>query len=107
MSGATNERKAGTGKSGLGLIAIAVVVVVVIIAAAWALMQPGVLENVGYILAIVLVAIIVIAIVAYAAYALIAIPMYMVKGETYQENVDYNLDDVKPVEGKEDKNEER
>lgn len=107
MADATNQRKAGTAKSGLGLIAIAVVVIVVIIAAAWALSQPGVLENVLYVVAIAVVAIVVIAIVAYAAYALLAIPMYMYKGEQYQENVDYNLDDVKAVEGKGDKDEER
>lgn len=107
MADATNQRKAGTAKSGLCLIAIAAVIIVVIIAAAWALSQPGVLENVLYVVAIAVVAIVVIAIVAYAAYALLAIPMYMYKGEQYQENVDYNLDDVKAVEGKGDKDEER
>lgn len=106
MQEGTN-RKAGTGKSGLALIGICVLVVVVIAAAAWALMQPGVAENVLYVAGIVAVAIVIIAIVAYAAYAIIAIPMYMLKGEEYQEDVDYSIDDVKAVEGKSDKDERR
>ena len=46
-------------------------------------------------------------IIGYVAMAIMAIPMYAYKGEQYQEGVDYNLDDVKSVEGKDDKNEER
>ena len=83
------------------------IIIVAIVAAAWLLMQPGVLENIVYALAIIVAAIIVIAIVAYVAMALIAVPMYAYKGEQYQEGVDYNLDDVNPVEGKEDKDEQR
>ena len=48
-----------------------------------------------------------IVIIAYIVMAIIAVPTYAYKGEQYQENVDYNLDDVKAVEGKDDKNEER
>ena len=53
------------------------------------------------------VSVIVSVIIAYIVMAIIAVPMYAYKGEQYQENVDYNLDDVKAVEGKDDKNEER
>lgn len=95
-----NQRKAKTGKSALGLVGLAVVIIVVIVAAAWALSQPGVLEDVLYVVAIIIVAIVVIAVVAYAVYALVAIPMYALKGEQYQEGVDYSIEDVKPVEGK-------
>lgn len=107
MSEGTNRRKAGTGRSGLVLTGIAVLIIVVIIAAAWALTQPGVAENVLYIVGIAAAAIVIIAVVAYAAYALIAIPMYMLKGEEYQENVDYSIDDVRPVDDETDKGERR
>ncbi len=40
----------------------------------------------------------VIAIVAYAIMLIIAVPMYIAKGEQVQEGVDYSLDDMKPVE---------
>lgn len=93
--------------AGLALIGIAVLVVVVVVAAAWAMTQPGVAENVIYIAGIVLVAVVVIASVAYAAYAVIAIPMYMLKGEEYQEDTDYSIEDVRPVEDKTDSDERR
>ena len=57
--------------------------------------------------AIVAVVAVALVIIGYVAMAIMAIPMYAYKGEQYQEGVDYNLDDVKSVEGKDDKNEER
>lgn len=95
--GAANTRKAKTGKSALGLIALVVVIAVAIIAAAYALTLPGVMENLLLVAAVVIIAIAVIAVVAYIAYAVLGIAYYASKGEEYQENVDYDLEDVKPV----------
>lgn len=100
MAEADNLRRAPTGRSGLGLIGLAVLIVVVVIAAAWILSIPGVMDKVLYIAIVAIVAIAVVCIGAYAVIALAAIPYYVAKGEKYQENVDYDLDDVKPVEGK-------
>ncbi|MGN0099124.1 MAG: hypothetical protein ACI38Y_07350 [Candidatus Methanomethylophilaceae archaeon] len=92
-----NIKKAKTGKSALGFVGIAIGVVLLIVAAAYALMQPGVLETVASAAVVIILAIVGILFIVGAVVALMAIPMYAYKGEQYQENVDYNLDDVKPV----------
>ena len=102
----TNARKAGTGKSAAGIALIVVMVIVIVAAVAYALMQPGVLESLLTIVAIAAVVIVALVVIGYIVMALMAIPMYAHKGEQYQEGVDYNLDDVKPVEGKDSKDEE-
>lgn len=102
-----NARKAKTGKSAVGLVVIAIMIVIIIAAITYVLMQPGVLESVISIVTIVAVVAVALVIIGYVAMAIMAIPMYAYKGEQYQEGVDYNLDDVKSVEGKDDKNEER
>ena len=96
MSG-NNMRKAKTGKSALGLVGIAIGVILLVIAVAYALSQPGVLETVASAAVIIVLAIVGIAFIIGAFIALSAIPMYAYKGEQYQENVDYSLDDVKSV----------
>ena len=42
----TNQRKAGTGKSAVGIAVIVLMIIVIVAAIAYALMQPGVLESV-------------------------------------------------------------
>ena len=44
MADAANMKKAGTGKSGLGLLLIGIGVIALIALIAWALTNPGVLE---------------------------------------------------------------
>ena len=97
MAEADNIKKAGTGKSGLGLLLIGIGVVALIALAAWALTNPDVLQATATLLLIILGAIVVIALIIVGAMFLLAIPFYVKKGEGYQENVDYNLDDVKSV----------
>ena len=99
----TNQRKAGTGKSAAGIALIVLMVVVIVAAIAYALMQPGVLESVVTIVAIVAVVAVALIVIGYIVMALMAIPMYAYKGEQYQEGVDYILDDVVSVEGKDSK----
>lgn len=78
-----------------------------VVAAAWVLSRPGVAEDMLYIVGITLVAVVIVVIVAYVAYAFLAIPMYMLKGEEYQENVDYSIDDVRPIEDETDRDRRR
>ncbi|MBE6514355.1 MAG: hypothetical protein II933_07085 [Candidatus Methanomethylophilaceae archaeon] len=92
-----NMKKAGTGKSALGLVLVAVGIIAIIAAVVWALMQPGVLEEVVNIAVIAILVIFGIVIIIYAVVALAAIPVYAMKGEQYQEGIDYNMDDVQPV----------
>lgn len=99
----TNQRKAGTGKSAAGIALIVLMVVVIVAAIAYSLMQPGVLESVVTIVAIVAVVAVALIVIGYIVMALMAIPMYAYKGEQYQEGVDYSLDDVESVEGKDSK----
>ena len=101
MAEAKNVKKAGTKLSAAGLLLIAVGTIAVIAAVALLLFyNPDVLQNLLWILLIVIAAIVVIAIVVWIAMALLAIPMYAMRGEQYQENVDYSLDDVESVKEK-------
>lgn len=103
----TNQRKAGTGKSAVGIAVIILMIIVIVAAIAYALMQPGVLESLVTIVAIIAVVAVALIVIGYIAMALMALPMYAYKGEQYQEGVDYSLDDVEPVKGKDSKDEVR
>ena len=85
---------AGTGKS-----ALMMVLIVVIIAAAIAalFLIPGALESVLIVLAVIAIAIVAIAAVIFICMVVLAVPMYVAKGEEYQTNISYDLDDVKSV----------
>ena len=111
MAQASNLKKVGTGKSGLGLLLIAAGVVALIALIVWALTNPDVLKDVVKVVIIIVVAIVVIALIIAGLMFVMAIPFYIKKGEQYQENVDYSIDDVKSVkesssEDKKDDNKE-
>ena len=97
MADAANTRKIGTGKSGLGLVLLAVGVIALIALIVWAMTNPAILEATLTLIIFIVVAIIVIALIIAGVMFVIAIPMYVKKGEQYQEGVDYSIDDVKPV----------
>ena len=100
---ATNERKSSTARSAVAIILVAVLVVAIGVALYYAFTVPGIMESVTNILAIAGVVILaVIGIIALLA-AVLAVPMYAYKGERYQENVNYNLDDIQPAENKKDR----
>jgi len=88
MAEASNLKKAGTGKSGLGILLIAVGVVALIAVVVWALTNPDILEATINVIIIIVVAIVVIALIIAGVMLLMAIPLYVKKGEQYQENVD-------------------
>ena len=83
--------------SGVGILAIALVLIAV---AAYVILNPEILENIIYVILIVCVVIVAILIVVALAMMLAAIPLYVKKGEVYQTNQDYSIDDVKSVKEK-------
>jgi uncharacterized membrane protein (DUF485 family) len=94
---ARNLKKQGTGKSAVGLAMIAVGIVLLIGLIVWILTNPAVLDAVVTLALAIVVALVVISLIIAGIMAIIALPMYAVKGEQYQEGVDYSLSDVKPV----------
>lgn len=89
------ERTTG---SGLFLLSLIIVVIAVIGIVAWVFVTyPDVLENVVYAILIIIGAILVIAVAIWILAAVLAIPFYIKKGESYQDDVSYDLDDVSPV----------
>ncbi len=86
--------RAGTGKS-----ALMMVLVVVVIAAAIAalFLIPGALESIVWILVIVGIAIAAIVAIIFICMVVLAVPMYVAKGEEYQTDVSYSIDDVESV----------
>jgi hypothetical protein len=93
----TNMEREKTWPSALMLILLGVGIVTLIGLIVYALMIPGVLESVLNIALIVIVGIIAVIIIIYAVMAIIAIPMYAYKGESYQKDVSYDLNDVESV----------
>jgi formate/nitrite transporter FocA (FNT family) len=97
MAEATNMKKAGTGKSALGLVMLAIGVIIMIALAIWVLMNPAVLAATLTLILFIVGAIIVIGLIILGIMFILAIPMYAAKGEQYQDGVDYSINDVKPV----------
>ena len=85
---------AGTGKS-----ALMMVLVVAIIAAAIAalFLIPGALESLVIVIAVIAIAIVAIAAVIFLCMVVLAVPMYVAKGEEYQTDISYSIDDVESV----------
>lgn len=105
MSNDPTMRRKGTALSGLALLLLALVIIGCIGAIVYVLvLNPQLLADILYVIAVAIAAIIAICVIAYIVITLIAIPMYMVKGESYQGGKSYSLDDVKSV--KEDSSED-
>ncbi len=87
-----------TTKSGLFLLLLVIVVVAVIGVVVWVFATyPDALANVAYAILIIIGAILVIAVAIWILMAVLAIPFYIKKGESYQDDVSYDIDDVKSV----------
>ena len=91
MAEASNLKKAGTGKSGLGILLIAVGVVALIAVVVWALTNPDILEATINVIIIIVVAIVVIALIIAGVMLLMAIPfafqMSNLKSESQISNI--------------------
>ncbi|MFA6805239.1 MAG: hypothetical protein WCQ23_04285 [Candidatus Methanomethylophilaceae archaeon] len=88
------EVKKSTTWSGLGILALVLVLIAVVVYVA---LNPWILEDLLYVAIIVIVAIVIIAVIVALAMMLMAVPVYMHKGETYQNDTSYDINDVKPV----------
>ena len=86
--------RVGTGKSALMMVLIVAVIAAAIAAL---FLIPGVLESLMWILIIIGIAIAAIAAIIFVCMVVLAVPMYVAKGEEYQTDISYDLDDVKPV----------
>ena len=91
----SNLKRTSTTKSGI-LIIIGIVLLVAL--GAYILMTPGILDSLLTIAIVVGIVIIASVMIIYAAIAIMAIPMYMHKGEQYQDGISYGMDSVKTVE---------
>ena len=91
----SNLKRTSTTKSG-SLIVIGIVLLVAL--GAYILMTPGILDSLLTIAIVVGIVIIASVMIIYAAIAIMAIPMYMHKGEQYQDGISYGMDSVKTVE---------
>ncbi|MFA6710817.1 MAG: hypothetical protein WC067_05135 [Candidatus Methanomethylophilaceae archaeon] len=83
-----------TGKSAIlfGLLVVVLVAIVVYIA-----YNPKILEDLAYLLIIIVIAIVIILVAVYLLMAILAVPMYAAKGESYQNDMSYDINDVKAV----------
>lgn len=101
------ERK-GTGGSALMFVLVGLAFVVLAALIVYAVLNiDGLLENLALIALVVFAALAIIIVIVYLLMAVLALPYYATKGETYQVNVDYDLDDVESVKerkGGSDKN---
>ncbi len=88
-------KKESTGKSGLVLLLITAVIVAVVGITAWIIASnPDILKNVLYVVLIIIAAVVVVIAAIWIITAVLAVPYYIAKGETYQDDASYNLDDV-------------
>ena len=91
-------KRESTTRSGLFLLSLVVVIVAVVGIVAWVFVTyPDVLENLVYAILIIIGAIIVIAVAICLLMMILAIPFYIKKGETYQDDISYDMSDVKSV----------
>ena len=97
MAEASNLKRESTTKSGLGILLLVIAVVGIIGLIAWALTNPDILAATINVIIIIVVAIVILILIVTGIMLIMAVPIYIKKGEQYQEGVDYSIDDVKPV----------
>ena len=89
--------KVSTGKSALMMV----LVILVIGAAIAALcMIPDIWDDIVMVLTVILIAIAIIVAILFIFMAVLALPMYVAKGEQYQTGISYGIDDVESVKEK-------
>ncbi len=97
-----------TTKSAIGLVIGAVLIIAVIAAVAYILISnPDITQSLVNVIVMIIIAIVVIAVAAALIIGIISIPMYAYKGETYQTEMSYDIDDVEAVKGKDSADEDR
>ena len=87
-------KRAGTGKSALMMVLVAAIIIAAIAAL---FLIPGALETTMIVIAVIGIAIVAIVAVIYIFMVILAVPMYVAKGEEYQTDISYSIDDVESV----------
>ena len=87
-------KKAGTGKSALMMVLVAAIIIAAIAAL---FLIPSALESVMIVIAVIAIAIVAIVAVVFLCMVVLAVPMYVAKGEEYQTDISYSIDDVESV----------
>ena len=104
---ATNMKREKTWPSAMMLVLLGIGIIVLIAMIIYALTIPGVFESVLTAALIIVVAVAAAIIIIYALMAILAIPMYAYKGESYQNDISYDLKDVKSVKEKNSEDDEK
>ena len=94
MAYAGNVKRNSTFGSALILLLLVATIVAVII---WLALNPDILDDLLHIAIIAAVIVIAAIAIVYLVMIVLAIPYYAAKGEKYQTNASYDLDDVKSV----------
>ena len=87
-------KREGTGKSALMMVLVAAIVIAAIAAL---FLIPGALDSVMMVLIVIAIAIAAIVAVVFICMVVLAVPMYVAKGEEYQTDISYSIDDVESV----------
>ncbi|MDR0888030.1 MAG: hypothetical protein LBM39_02455 [Candidatus Methanoplasma sp.] len=87
-------QKKSTLGSALGILALAIVIVAIIVAVA---LNSWIWEDLLYLAVVIIVIIVLIVVIIAIAAAVLALPYYAAKGEQYQTDASYDLDDVESV----------
>lgn len=97
----SKTQKNSTAGSAVGIAIGAVLIIAAVAALAYLLYTNSqLLDDIISIVLIAIVAIVVIAVGAALVIGIVAIPVYGMKGEVYQTDMSYDLDDVDSVESK-------
>lgn len=95
------DNRQSTKGSGLVLLVLVLAIIGLVALIAYYFMNnPDAINMVLYVIALVILAIIVIGIIVALAAGLLAIPFYMKKGVQYQTGMEYHIEDVEAVKGK-------
>lgn len=99
MGEAANLKTAPGGKRTALYLFLLILIAVIIVGAIIGLIASNIdlAANILLIVLIVIVGIVLVGAAVYLIILLVAAPYYVMKGEQYQDNISYDLKDVKPV----------
>ncbi|MDR0508585.1 MAG: hypothetical protein LBG63_01985 [Candidatus Methanoplasma sp.] len=101
MAYAGRTQKNSTLGSAIAILLLAAAIALICVYVA---LNPSIIEDLAHLALIVAAVIVAAAIIVYIAAAVLALPYYAAKGEGYQTDASYDLDDVEPVKEKDSQN---
>jgi hypothetical protein len=103
MADAGSIKKNSTLGSALLLLLLGAAIAAIVI---FLLLNPEIITSLIAIAVIAVIIIVIAIVMIYVIMAILALPYYAAKGESYQTNASYDLDDVEPVKEKDSREEE-